>query len=146
MHLFFYLLFSFRLSRFEKWFILNDDVWKIVLAATLRLDHKYNIRDKTHTLASYLNSLWCFDGINEKEYEYTTLQNRMYLKSLLSGYTQWYRPKILKKRKIHDLKSSIGLPQNGLDWKTIRDILILFCLISHELVQMMLVFEKFISL
>ena len=27
-----------------------------------------------------------------------------------------------KKEKIHDLKSSIGLPQNGLDWKTIRDI------------------------
>ena len=104
-------------------FVLKDDVRNVVFTTTFRLDHKYNIRDKMHILGSYLNSLWCFDGINEKEYEYTTLQTKVYLRSLQRGYIQLYNPKILKKeKKISDLKSSIGLCQNGLDWKTIRNI------------------------
>ena len=85
----------------------------------LRLYHKHNIRDKIHILVSYLNSLWCLDGINEKSMNTQLYIIQCILKSLqgMYGYTKRYL-----KDNIIILKSNIGLQQNGLDWKTIKNI------------------------
>ena len=79
----------------EKWFILNDVIWNILLTAMFRLYYKYNIRDKIHILVSYLNSLWCLDGINEKSTNTPLYIIQCILKALPGMYS--CIKKILKK-------------------------------------------------